>query len=65
MNVDSLFIEGPVRKTSCELADSGEFDLLVSGRHSEGELWSLVFGQVSNYVIHRVKCPVMFNRSGH
>lgn len=57
--VETLFVEGPVRKTLCELADSGAYDFLVIGRHTEGELWNLIFGQVSNYVIHRVKCPVI------
>lgn len=59
LKVVSLFKLGLPRKVICELADSGEFDLLIIGRHSEGELRSLLFGQVSNFVIHRVKCPVM------
>lgn len=59
MQVEALLKEGPARKTICTLADSGEFDLVIIGRHTEGELKNLLFGQVSNYVIHNVKCPVM------
>lgn len=54
-----LFREGPARKTICEIADSGEYDFMIIGRHAEGELKNLLFGQVSNYVIHNVKTPVM------
>ncbi len=59
MEAEMLFREGPARKTICELADSGSFDFLIIGRHAEGELKNLLFGQVSNYVIHNVKSPVM------
>jgi nucleotide-binding universal stress UspA family protein len=57
--VETLLKVGPSRKTICEVADSGKFDLLIIGRHTEGELRNLLFGQVSNYVIHKVKCPVI------
>ena len=59
IKTETIFMEGPARKTICDLADSGEFDLLIIGRHIEGELRSLLFGQVSNYVIHKVKIPIM------
>jgi nucleotide-binding universal stress UspA family protein len=59
IQTETIFMEGPARKTICDLADSGEFDLLIIGRHIEGELRSLLFGQVSNYVIHKVKIPIM------
>jgi len=57
--VSSILKVGSPRAAICELADSGDFDLLIIGRHSDGELRNLLFGQVSNFVIHRVKCPVM------
>ncbi len=59
MQAETLMKTGSPRKVICALADSGEYDLLVIGRHAEGELRNLIFGQVSNYVIHNVKCPVM------
>lgn len=51
--------EGPARETICALADSGEFDLLVVGKNSDGDLRRLLFGQVADYVIHHTKCPVL------
>ncbi len=60
MQVEQTILKtGPPRRIICELADSGDFDLLIIGRHAEGELRNLLFGQVSNYVIHNVKCPVL------
>ena len=59
MNAEALLVEGHARKTICELADSGKFDLLIISRHIEGELKNMIFGQVANFVIHHVNCPVM------
>lgn len=54
-----LLKEGYAREVICELADSGEFDLLVIGRKPDTDLRNLLFGQVANHVIHTVKCPVL------
>jgi nucleotide-binding universal stress UspA family protein len=59
MRAEAMVVDGYPRKTICALADSGDYDLLVIGRHTEGELRNLLFGYVSNYVIHRVKSPVL------
>ncbi len=59
MATDTLLKEGPARKIICDLANSGDYDLLVIGRHAEGEFRNLLFGYVSNYVIHKAKCPVI------
>jgi len=59
IDAEALLVEGPARKTICAVADSGDYDLIIIGRHTEGELFNLLFGQVSNYVIHNVKTPVM------
>jgi nucleotide-binding universal stress UspA family protein len=59
VNARALLKEGPARKTICAEADSGDYDLMIIGRHTDGELKNLLFGQVSNYVIHNVKNPVM------
>jgi nucleotide-binding universal stress UspA family protein len=59
MHVEALMKEGSPRKTICALANSGEYDLLIIGRHTEGEIKNLLFGSVSNYVIHNVKCPLL------
>ena len=59
MEVTTLVKEGHARETICELADSGEYDLLVIGKHIDSDLRKLVFGHVSNYVIHHAKCQVL------
>ena len=59
MPVTTLLKEGYARDVICELADSGEFDLLVIGRKPDTDLRNLLFGQVANHVIHTVKCPVL------
>jgi nucleotide-binding universal stress UspA family protein len=58
MKVEALMKEGAPRKVICDLANSGTYDLLIIGRHTEGEIKNLLFGSVSNYVIHNVKCPL-------
>jgi nucleotide-binding universal stress UspA family protein len=59
MQAETLVVKGSPRKVICQLADSGEYDLLVIGRHTEGEFRNLLFGYVSNYVIHHAKCPLL------
>lgn len=58
IQVEILMKEGAPRKVICDLANSGTYDLLIIGRHTEGEIKNLLFGSVSNYVIHNVKCPL-------
>jgi len=59
VQVEALVAEGHVRETICKIADSGEYDLLVIGKQTDGELRNLLFDQVANYVVHHVKCPVL------
>lgn len=59
LKTEILIQDGHPRKTICTLADSGDYDLLIISRHTEGEFRNLLFGYVSNYVIHRVKSPVL------
>lgn len=59
MQVETLVKEGYARETICEVADSGEFDLLVIGRQPDSDLRKLLFGQVANFVIRQVSCPIM------
>lgn len=59
METETLVKEGDVRDVICALADSGDYELLVIGRNPVSELRDLLFGQVANHVVHRVKCPVL------
>jgi len=59
VQVDAIVEEGHVRETICKIGDSGEYDLLVIGKQTDGELRNLLFDQVASYVVHHVKCPVL------
>lgn len=59
MPATTLLKEGSVRETICALADSGAYDLLVIGRNPVSELRDLLLGQVANYLVHHVSCPVL------
>jgi len=59
MAVQTLLKEGDARETICATADSGDYDLLAVGRYADGELRTLLYGQMVNYLIHHVKCPVL------
>ncbi len=50
---------GYPRDVICSIANNEEFSLLVIGRHERGELRDVLLGSVSNYVLHKVKCPVL------
>lgn len=47
------------RDVICAIANTEQFSLVVIGRHSHGEIRDVLFGSVSNYVLHGVKCPVL------
>lgn len=57
--VEAIVREGHVRDTICKIADSGEYDLLVIGKQTDGKLRNILFDPVANYVVHHVKCPVL------
>ncbi|MCF6179086.1 MAG: universal stress protein [Geopsychrobacter sp.] len=57
--VTTLIKEGHARETICALAGNGTYDLLVIGRNPVSEIRDLLFGQVSNFVVHQAKCPVL------
>ncbi|KIH77813.1 Nucleotide-binding universal stress protein, UspA family [Geoalkalibacter ferrihydriticus] len=50
---------GNPREVIPRIADGENFQLLVIGRSHMGEIRDVLFGAVANYVVHRVKCPVL------
>ncbi len=50
---------GSPRDTICHIANDEEYALVAIGRHSSGEIRDVLFGSVSNHVLHGVKCPVL------
>lgn len=50
---------GSPREVICRIANEESFDLLIIGRRGMGEIRDVLFGAVSNYVLHHVNCPVL------
>lgn len=50
---------GSPRETICRVANEEGFDLVILGRRGMGEIRDALFGAVSNYVLHHVRCPVL------
>jgi len=50
---------GSPRETVCRIANEEKFDLVILGRRGMGEIRDALFGAVSNYVLHHVRCPVL------
>ena len=47
------------RDIICSIANKEKFSLVVIGRHNSGEIHDVIFGSVSNYVLHNVTRPVL------
>lgn len=50
---------GSPRETICRIANDENFDLVILGRRGMGEIRDALFGAVSNFVLHHVRCPVL------
>ena len=50
---------GSPREVITNIANDEEFTLLVIGRRGMGEIRDVLFGSVSNHVLHHVTCPVL------
>ncbi|MCD6527106.1 MAG: universal stress protein [Desulfuromonas sp.] len=59
LDVTARLESGFPKDVICSIANDEEFSLVVIGRHSKGEIRDVLFGSVSNYVLHGVKCPVL------
>lgn len=53
---------GPAGETIAQLAEEGQFDLLVMGTHGHGALGKLVMGSVSTQVLAHSTIPVLLVR---
>jgi len=50
---------GDPRELICRIANEEQFDLLIIGRHSTGEIRDVLFGDVANHVLHKATIPVL------
>lgn len=51
--------KGSPREVITRVANEERFSLLVIGRRGMGEIRDVLFGSVSNHVLHLVTCPVL------
>ncbi len=59
LDVTPRLEHGYPRDLICSIANNEKFSLLVIGRHERGEIRDVLLGSVSNFVLHKVKCPVL------
>ncbi len=50
---------GSPREVIPRVANEEDFQLVILGRRGQGEIRDVLFGSVTNYVLHRVRCPVL------
>ncbi len=56
---ESAYVSGNPGEEICNLAKSWEADIIVMGRRGLSGLSELLFGSVSNYVLHHAPCAVL------
>ena len=59
LSVAERLEEGNPREVIPRVANAEPFELLVIGRSHMGEIRDVLFGSVTNYVLHQVTCPVL------
>jgi nucleotide-binding universal stress UspA family protein len=50
---------GSPRQIVCRIATEENYSLLILGRRGAGEIRDVLFGSITNYALHNVRCPVM------
>jgi nucleotide-binding universal stress UspA family protein len=59
VRVQPRLLVGEPGPTLCEFAQRENISLLITGRHGQGDLQDLMFGSVSNHVVHHCTRPVL------
>lgn len=62
VDCETAALEGPVVEEICRFALEHEAAMVVLGAHGWGALRRLVFGSVSQGVLHEAPCPVLIAR---
>ncbi len=55
----ALLVQGSTVDVICRESNKFEIDMIIVGSHGHGGVYHLVFGSVSEGVLHRSSCPVM------
>lgn len=50
---------GPPRQVVCQIANEEGYQLVILGRRGTGEIRDVLFGTLTNYALHKVRCPVL------
>lgn len=59
IDTTALFVQGPTVDVICRESNNFGIDMIIVGSHGHGGVYHLVFGSVSEGVLHRSSCPVM------
>lgn len=67
MNLAGVRCEVTTRKGDpahhiCEIANDGDYDMVIMGSRGLGRVSELVLGSVSRHVIRHVHCPVVVTK---
>ena len=57
--VESRLLTGAAGPAICDFAKQEEVSLVIIGRRGQSDLHDLLFGSVSNYVLHHCRVPVL------
>lgn len=59
IQVNTIIESGDAAEEICDVAQEGNYDLIIVGRRGIGPIRELALGSVSNKICHRAKCPVL------
>ena len=59
LSVETRLESGSPRETICRIANEEGYHLVILSRRGAGVIRDVLFGSVSNYVLHHVACPVL------
>ena len=60
LNTTALLVQGATVETILKEASELDVDMIVLGSHGRGAIYKLLLGDVSEGVLHKSECPVLF-----
>lgn len=62
IHIETLLKYGQAGNVICEIADEGEFGLIIMNSKGHGKIKAFVMGSISYHVSRNAKCPVLIIR---
>ena len=59
LRTEIRIVSGSPRRVACRIANDENFSLVILGRRGAGEIRDVLFGTLTNYALHNVRCAVM------